>query len=265
MARKRIKVSRRMLFTWFMLAGLIFLFMPEKLTGNFQSLFARLFSLPLGISRSISLATSSHQQSLKHTVSMTEYNRLQTHLTNVIEQRDVAYRTIEKLTGIRNRFGLEGAGLVVADVIVACIQGHNNYLIINRGSSDGLRQGQYVLAENSVIGTVFSVSSRQARIKLFTDAASKTEIIIAGKEWFMQGSGNGLAKVKMLSTENKIKLGDRIRVRKKPGLLDLSMAAGVVAQCSEDGEFPLIWNISVEPACVLETVKNVAVIIMNPQ
>jgi hypothetical protein len=73
---KQIRVSRRMLFTCFMLAALIFFFTPQKVTNKFQFAFARFFRWPLSIGRSISLSLPA-QQPVTGFVSRREYDQLQ--------------------------------------------------------------------------------------------------------------------------------------------------------------------------------------------
>ncbi|MHC4681045.1 MAG: hypothetical protein ACYTEK_20385, partial [Planctomycetota bacterium] len=55
MARKQTKTSRRMLFTWFMLTGLILLFAPRELTGKFQLAFVHVFRWPLSMGGNVAL------------------------------------------------------------------------------------------------------------------------------------------------------------------------------------------------------------------
>ena len=116
MARKLIKVSRKMLFTWFMLAGLILFFAPQTVTGKFQFVFARIFRWPLSISRNISLSTRTSQP-VMNAVDGEKYQQLQNHLANVIEQCDQERRKVEKLSGLRDRNVWQGAKFVLADVI----------------------------------------------------------------------------------------------------------------------------------------------------
>ena len=72
-----------MLLTCFILTGLIFLFIPQGATSKLQLGFARMFSLPLSMGRSISLSAYSGQPS-SEVVSRSEYNMLRNHLANNI-------------------------------------------------------------------------------------------------------------------------------------------------------------------------------------
>jgi rod shape-determining protein MreC len=256
-----------MLFTWFMLAGLIFLLTPQKLTNKFQFAFARIFSWPLNIGRNISLSARMQQPSTD-VVSRREYNKLQNHLTNVMEELLQKQRKIEKLSGLYDRlYALKGAKLMVADVITASINSLHSELIINRGETDGLVEGQFVLGDNSIIGTISDVSSRTARVKLITNPTSKIAVKVGKLEVdrLMQGNGNNSAKVQLLSIKHKVKTGDTVYALKKPGFLDAPMIIGTVAECKRDDENPSLWDITVKPACDIERLNDVAVIVMNPQ
>ncbi len=264
MARKQIRVSRRMLITWFMLAGFIFLFAPQKFTSKFQFAFARIFRGPLSIGRSVLLSANAHQQ-LTNVVSRRKYNQLQNYLANVTEQLNQRRQKFEKLSGLRDRFVLEGARFVLADVITAFINGSRSRFIINRGKNDGMAKGQFVLGDNSIIGTISDVSSRTAQVRLITDSASKIAVKVEGlnTSWVMQGSANNSARVRMI--KHKVRNGSVVYADKKPGFLDTPVIVGKVAHCKRDEENPLLWDITVEPACDIERLNDVVVIIMNPQ
>jgi rod shape-determining protein MreC len=261
-ARKRIRVSRRMLFTWCMLGGFIFLFAPQNLTNKFQFAFAHIFRWPLSIGRNISLSARV-QQPLTDVVSRREYNQLQNYLANIIEQQNGEHQKVEKLSGLRSRLPLEGAKLVIADVITASIDGSHGELIINRGGYDGLATGQFVLGDNSVIGRISDVSSRTAKVKLVSDPTSKIAVRIAGLNvgGLMQGSGSNSAMVRLV--KYKVKVRDDIYAEKKPGFLDAPIIVGKVGECRRNEENPLLWNITAEPACEIESLNDVAVIIVN--
>ncbi|MHC4329594.1 MAG: hypothetical protein ACYSWW_15895, partial [Planctomycetota bacterium] len=84
MARKHIKISRRMLFTWFVLSGLILLFAPQDLTGKFQLGFVRIFRWPLSMGGDLAL-TANTQQQFQDVVPRRDYDNLLNHIDNLQE------------------------------------------------------------------------------------------------------------------------------------------------------------------------------------
>ena len=271
MARKQIRISRRMLLSWFILTGFIFLFAPKKLTNEFQAAFDHIFSWPLiRIGWNIPLSAPAQQSitdvvnSSEHYKLRQEYNRLQNHLANIEEQRDQAYEEIKKLSGLRKRFSLEGAGLVSAYVI-RIPNNKPTELRINRGEKDGLAEGQFVLGDNGIIGTICYVSTHTARIMLITDPASQIGVKIAELNKVMKGNGDNTARVLMVPKKYKIKVGQNVFAFKEPGFLDTPMIVGKVTQCKTDDNDPLLWNITVAPVCDLESLNDITVIVMDPK
>jgi rod shape-determining protein MreC len=191
----------------------------------------------------------------------------QNYILNLEEELRQKNETVQQLTGLRSRLrGLEGAKLMPAEIITASVEGPRSELIINRGSDDGLKKECFVIGDNSVIGTITELSGRTAKVRLFSDASSAAQVNIPGLgiNMLMQGSGGGSGKIKMVPIKHKIKAGDAVLVRKKPGYLDIAMIAGVVQQCKRDDKNASLWDITVRPVCDVTKLNSVAVIVMNP-
>jgi rod shape-determining protein MreC len=249
-----------------MLGGFALLFAPQSLTARFQLAFAHIFRRPLSIGRNVAIAVR-EPLSAREAVSRNQYDRLRNHLSNTAQWLHHERQKVETLSGLRDRTVWEGVSFVVADVITASIRGPHNGLIINRGRNDGLAKGQFVLADYCVIGMVSGVNSRTAQVMLVTDVGSRVPIKIEESDaaTIMQGYGDNSAKVDLLSRKHVVKIGDVIHAQKKPGLLDIPMVVGVVSECRVDGENPLLWDIVVKPACEIDELKDVAVIVANPR
>jgi rod shape-determining protein MreC len=247
-----------------MLGGLILLFSPRGLTSGLQLAFARVFSIPLSIGRNISLSARTEQQ-VEEVVSRREFNKLQNHLANVEAKLFEEQEKVKRLTGLYDRYGGTNARFVLADVISANVAKSRHELLINRGQKDGLSKGQFVLGDNSIIGAIAEASSNTARIQLLTDSQSKTAVQVRGAEAVLEGAGSNGLKVKLIPVKRKIKIGDDVYACKKPGLLDAAMKVGTVSACRRSDENPLLWDISVEPACEAVKLTDVAVIIIGSQ
>ena len=255
-----------MLFTWCMLVGFIFLFSPQKLTNKFQFAFARIFRWPLSIGRNISILARTQQPG--NGIFRRRESQYQNYIATIEEQLRQKHQMLEEVTGLRQRLPLEGADLVPANVATAFLDSSRNELVINRGQNDGLTLGQFVLGDNGVIGIISKVDSRNAQVRLITDPASRIKAKIEGldiSKVMLCGAGGNCAKVPMVSVKHKVKTGSRVFALKEPGLLDTPIVTATITRCKPDDQNPLVWDITVEPVCDLETINNVAVIIMNPQ
>lgn len=255
-----------MLFVWLMLASLILLLTPQKMTSKVQFAFIDLFKLPLSIGRNITLSTRT-QQAIKGGGDTQELIQLKNHLANVTELVMIERQKVQQLSGLRSRFPLEGAKLVLADVIPTSRDAVTKRLVINRGQKDGLALGQFVLANNGVIGKISRVFSRTAEVSLIIDSSTTIAVKIspAGCRSVMQGNGKNAGNIAMIPRKYKIKKGNVVYAEKKPGFLDSPMIAGTISDCKISDSDPLLWDITVSPVCDIETLTNVAVIIMNPQ
>ena len=261
MVRKHTKVSRRMLFTWLMLGGLILLVAPQSITGKIQLGFVRVFRWPLSIGGGLAL-TANTQQTLEDVVPRREYTKLENHCDNLEKLVTAQREKFEKLYGLYNTYPWDGADTKVVDVIAAGV----DQLTVKYGKVAGLVKGQYVLGDNSIIGTIADFASGTAHVKLFTDPTSGMPVSIGGVERMMSGNGDNSAKVLLLPTTHKVEVGDKVYAsNKKIRFLDAAMIVGTVEQVKPSRKNPLVLDVTVKPACNIEKLENVAIIIMNPQ
>ncbi|HCO94301.1 MAG TPA: hypothetical protein DIU00_10170 [Phycisphaerales bacterium] len=266
MARKQTKVSRRMLFTWFMLTGLIFLFTPQTLTSKFQLAFVHVFRWPLSIGADLAL-TAQTRQTLTDAPGRSETQYLN-YIASLEETLDQQRRKFAKLYKLYNTYVWEGTDFALADVIPATVGGARNELTISCRKTNGLVKDHFVLGDECIIGTISDVFPQisKARVALVTDPASKIRVKIAGLaglKYIMKGSGNNSAKVEMV--KNEVKVGQNVFALKKPGFLDAPMIVGKVSECKRNQKYPALWDLTVVPACDVGQLEDVAVIIMNPQ
>jgi cell shape-determining protein MreC len=252
-----------MLFIWFMLTGFIFLFAPQNLTSKFQLAFVHVFRWPLSIGGDLAL-TAQTQQPIAGAVSRSE-TQYRNYIANLEETLAQERKKSQKLYELYNTHVWEGTDFALADVITATVDGSRNELTIDCRKTAGLAKGQFVLGDESVIGTISDIFPQisKAEVKLVTDPTSIMPVKVAGLKSIMKGSGNNSAKIEMV--KNKVEVGESIFALKKPGFLDAPMIVGKVSECNRNQKNPSLWDITVVPACNMEQLEDVAVIIMNPQ
>jgi cell shape-determining protein MreC len=244
-----------------MLAGFIFLLAPQYITGKFQFAFARLFRWPLSIGRSFSLSAAGPR--LNDTSSYRDYTN---HIANLEKWLEQARRKVEELSRLRERLPLANAKLMFADAITVSDESQSGFFI-NRGKNHGLAKGQFVLAANSIIGTIYDVTSRSAQVKLITDPESTIAVKIGrlNVPRMMRGNGGNSARIEMVSAKHQVKTGDLVYAAPTIIFLDDLIVTGQITRCEMDDENPSLWDITVKPVCEIEQLYSVAVIIMNGQ
>ncbi|HIE24746.1 MAG TPA: rod shape-determining protein MreC [Anaerolineales bacterium] len=85
-----------------------------------------------------------------------------------------------------------------------------HYIIINSGSSDGLRRGMPVVTNQGLIGRIDAVVSNAARVQLITDPASAVNIRLqnADTDAVLVGSVTGDLALEMISQDVEVQEGD---------------------------------------------------------
>jgi len=87
-----------------------------------------------------------------------------------------------------------------------------HYLIINRGSDDGLRRGMPVVTQHGLIGRVAAVTAGAARVQLITDPAATVNVHLepSASPAVLHGSLTGDITLDMIPQDEEIKTGDLV-------------------------------------------------------
>ena len=87
-----------------------------------------------------------------------------------------------------------------------------HYVVINRGSNDGIRRGMPVVTNQGLIGRVDAVIADAARVQLITDPASSINVHLqnADTDAILVGSVTGDVSLDMISQDSNVEAGDLI-------------------------------------------------------
>ncbi len=101
---------------------------------------------------------------------------------------------------------------ITAAVIGRDISPFLHYVIINRGSDDGLRRGMPVVSSQGLVGRVAAVTADGARVQLINDPDTAINVRIqpSGAEGLLQGSITGDITVEALAQDASVQTGDLI-------------------------------------------------------
>jgi len=259
-----------MLFTWFLLGGLICLFAPPSLTGKLKLAYSYAFSWPLEAGHTLSLASGAmpplgavDKTSRQETAA--EQQKLENHIANLRVQVQEAQDQIAVLQRMRAVPQWDRMAFVLADITHTGQT--QDVLFINRGREDRVAVGQYVLGDMSVIGTISDVWAQRAVVRLITDRNSKVPATIGESEVarLMEGRPGNVGKIRLVPAEYTVRVGDKVYARKVPGLLDVPIIAAKVTQCGRDPANPSMLDITLQPVCDIASLSRVAVIVPAPQ
>jgi len=99
---------------------------------------------------------------------------------------------------------------VAATVIGREISPFLQYIIIDKGSNDGLRHGMPVVTQQGLVGRIDALISDASRIQLITDANSSVNVKLqtAGVEGLVRGSVTGEISLDMVPVDSEVQIGD---------------------------------------------------------
>ena len=101
---------------------------------------------------------------------------------------------------------------ITAAVIGRDISPFLHYVIINRGSDDGLRRGMPVVSSQGLVGRVAAVTADGARVQLITDPDTAINVRIqpSGAEGLLEGSITGDITIGAIPQDANINNGDLV-------------------------------------------------------
>lgn len=136
-----------------------------------------------------------------------------------------------------------------------------HYIIIDRGSDDGLHRGMPVVSSQGLVGRVAAVTAGAARVQLITDPASAVNVRVqpSGAEAMLTGSITGELTVESIPQEANVQIGDLVLTS---GLGGNYPADILIGQLSGVRKLPveLFQTASVQPIVDFAKLKVVLVI-----
>jgi rod shape-determining protein MreC len=137
-----------------------------------------------------------------------------------------------------------------------------HYIIINRGSNDGIRRGMPVVTNQGLIGRVDAVIADAARVQLITDPASSVNVYLqnADTSAVLFGSVTGDLSLDLISPNAIVEPGDLILTSGLGGGYPSDLIIGQVVTM-RTLEFELFQQATVQPAVDFSRLEIVLVII----
>lgn len=137
---------------------------------------------------------------------------------------------------------------VAASVIGRDTSPFLQYVIINRGSDDGLRRGMPVVTQQGLVGRIAAVTAGAARVQLITDNNSAINIRIGtpGVQAMLLGSETGDISLDMIPQGAKLESGELVVTSGQGGAYPANIIIGqVTSVLSRDTD--LFQRASVQP------------------
>lgn len=167
-------------------------------------------------------------------------------------------KNLKELLAITKQSELRG---IVAEVIGLSPSLWVQSLTINRGIADGIKPGMAVIQGEGVVGQIMKVGRSTAEVLLISDHVSGVDAIVqrTRARGVVEGSGGELCRMRYVSQEEEIQVGDRIITSGKDGIYPKGLLLGVVSDVDTNSraQFKLI---EIHPTVDFSRVESVLVL-----
>ena len=135
------------------------------------------------------------------------------------------------------------------------------YVIINRGSDDGLRRGMPVVTQQGLVGRIAAVTADAARVQLITDPASTINVKLepSGAQAVIRGEVSGEISLAMIPQSAQVEIGDLILTSGLGGNYPTNILIGQVTGVRRR-ETDLFQSASVQPVVDFNQLEIVLII-----
>jgi rod shape-determining protein MreC len=136
-----------------------------------------------------------------------------------------------------------------ASVIARDVSPFMHYVIIDRGSDDGLRKGMPVITQQGLVGSIAAVTAGAARVQLINDPGSSINVVLqqSGEEAVLNGQITGEIELDMIRQNASIQPGDLVLTSGLGGNYPANIVVGQVITVRNEAS-ALFQTASVQPA-----------------
>lgn len=162
---------------------------------------------------------------------------------------------------------LEMKNSVKAPTLAATVVGEDitswyRTMIIDQGSSRGVREGMAVVASDGVVGQVIKVSAASSRVLLLTDHSSGIAATIqrSRARGVVKGKADGLCSLEFATREEDVKVGDMVVTSGIGGVFLKGVPIGEVTMVKR-GEYGIFQTVSILPSVNSAHLEEVLVVL----
>jgi rod shape-determining protein MreC len=150
---------------------------------------------------------------------------------------------------------------MAASVIARDVSPFMHYVIIDRGSDDGLRKGMPVITAQGLVGSIAAVTAGAARVQLINDPGSSVNVILqeSGEEAVLNGQITGELELNMISQNATVLPGDLVMTSGLGGNYPANILIGQVLTVKNEAS-SLFQTASIQPAVDFSQLSIVLVI-----
>jgi rod shape-determining protein MreC len=150
---------------------------------------------------------------------------------------------------------------IAASVIARDVSPFMHYVIIDRGSDDGLRKGMPVITQQGLVGSIATVTAGAARVQLINDPGSSINVILqqTDVEAVLNGQITGEIELNMISQNATVQPGDLVLTSGLGGNYPANIVIGQVVTIRNEAS-SLFQTASVQPEVDFSQLEIVLII-----
>jgi len=137
-----------------------------------------------------------------------------------------------------------------------------HYIVINRGSDDGIRRGMPVVGQEGLVGRVAQVTANAARVELITDPAAQVSVRLqpSDVDGMLTGSITGDLAIDLIPQDAVLQAGDLVFTSGIGGLFPSNILIGQVSSVRQEAQ-ALFQTATVQPVVDFTRLEIVLVIV----
>jgi len=137
-----------------------------------------------------------------------------------------------------------------------------HYIVINRGSDDGIRRGMPVVGQEGLVGRVAQVTANAARVELITDPAAQVSVRLqpSDVDGMLTGSITGDLAIDLIPQDAVLQVGDLVFTSGIGGLFPSNILIGQVSSVRQEAQ-ALFQTATVQPVVDFTRLEIVLVIV----
>jgi len=173
-----------------------------------------------------------------------------------------ALQANERLTHLLDMKATVKAPTLAASVVGDDLSSWFRTMVIDQGSSSGIREGMAVIAADGVAGQIVKVAPTTSRVLLMTDHASGIAAVIqrSRARGVVKGKGEGLCSLEFTTREEDVKVGDTVVSSGIGGIFPKGLPIGEVTMVKR-GEYGIFQTVTIRPAVNFSHLEEVLIVL----
>jgi len=134
-------------------------------------------------------------------------------------------------------------------------------ILIDKGEIDGLKKDMVAVTPSGLVGRVYRVMPRTARIILITDRSSAlaVRILRTRDEGILEGTGMDRCRLKYIRKSTEIKAGDVLLSSGLDGIFPEGLTIGIISRVEKEGS-GFFQEVEVTPATDLSRLEEITIL-----